>query len=182
MQQFTIINLYLPCIGKMRKKIRLGNNAETECDRARILPEKRIVGEVIIDSENIADSHDARIEKIQAVLRSGHDLDAKPAIAESDNSDKPDALCGRVLYHRFLAFLRFVRDLKMTTESLVDGIHDSNEHSPMNRSVLDLVDKDIIMNHLVDESVVEHRLIAIHVAVNLDLHVSTLSSETILAI
>lgn len=101
---FTIINLYLPCIGKMRKIIRLGNNAETECDRARILTEKRIFGEIIIDRENIADALDAGIEKIQAFLRSGHDLDAKPAISESDNSYKPDALRGLMLYHRFLAF------------------------------------------------------------------------------
>lgn len=70
----------------------------------------------------------------------------------------------------------------MAAELLVDGFHDFNKHSPMSRCVLDLVDKYIIMNHLVNESIIEHRLIAVHEAVNLDLHVSALSCETVLAI
>ena len=110
----------------------------------------------------------------------GHDLDANLPIGETDERNNTGFMDDRL---RALGVRKTMGDRDMTVSFGVDSRHLTAEELPVNGGVIPLIDSNIIMNHLMENSVLNEGFGKVYADVDTEdkILVAVLAEETLLA-
>ena len=144
-----------------------------------------VLGEVPIDLRNggavVRKGSEGGVMPIVHMLRlAGHDLNAELTIGETDERNNTSFMNDRL---RALGVRETMRDRYMTVPFGVDTCHLTAEELPVNGGVIPLIDSNIIMDHLMEDRVLNEGFWE----VNADVYakdkilVSVLAEETVFA-
>lgn len=138
---------------RWREVLGMGDEEDFHRDRGGELGEIGVVREVPVDAVDRKAALGHLMPITDMLLLLGHDLDARLAIGEMDDCDRAlfmDAgLCALLL-------VQTVRDSDMAVPLRIDTRHLRPEKTAMRRCVVQLIDGNIIMDHLVQNRVLYH--------------------------
>ena len=163
----------------------LSDEEDLHGDRRWETREIIVLGDVPIDLRNggavVRKGSEGGAMPIVHMLRlAGHDLNAELTIGETDERNNTgfmnDRLCSLVVRET-------MRDRYMTVSFGVDSRHLTAEELPVNGGVITLIDSNIIMNHLMEDRVLDERFGKVYADVDTEdeVFIAVLAEETVFA-
>lgn len=163
----------------------LSDEEDLHGDRRWETREIIVLGDVPIDLRNggavVRKGSEGGAMPIVHMLRlAGHDLNAELTIGETDERKNTGFMNNRL---RALGVRETMRDRYMTVSFGVDTCHLMAEELPVNGGVIPLIDSNIIMNHLMEDRVLDERFGKVYADVDTEdeVFIAVLAEETLLA-